>query len=69
MHVDNCLRELRIAAGLTQADVAADVGVTRTTVLRWEKRTIPIADQHKLAVAKLLNVTPARLMGWDKAAA
>lgn len=29
-------KALRIAAGLTQADVAGSIGVTRVTVSRWE---------------------------------
>lgn len=32
-------REIRRAAGVTQAELAAIVGVTRVTVARWERGT------------------------------
>ena len=49
---------------MTQAQLAQALGVDRSTVSRWETHEIPIADQHKLALAALLDVSPAQLMGW-----
>lgn len=31
------MKELRLLAGLTQAELALDLGVRKTTVYRWEK--------------------------------
>ncbi|MGW0530750.1 helix-turn-helix domain-containing protein [Streptomyces sp. NPDC003032] len=48
-------RRLREAKSLSQADVAAQLGVTRETVRSWEKgRTHPKGRSHE-AYAKLLN--------------
>lgn len=69
MHPPNRLLDLRQAAGMSQRDVAIAVGVDRTTVARWEARTAPVADKHKLALAALFGVTPAHLMCWGAAAA
>ena len=69
MHVDNCLLELRAAAGLTQDDIAAAIGRNRATVSRMERGEAPIPDRDKPTIAKLLGCTVSRLMGWDEAAA
>lgn len=35
-HIANKIRELRVAAEMTQADLASKVGVTQNTLSRWE---------------------------------
>lgn len=36
------LRELRMSHGLTQSALAVHLGVTATTVARWERGEVPI---------------------------
>ena len=58
------LAELRTVAGLTQADVAAGLGVSRHTVGAWEQGLMPIAPKHHGALAAMLHIAvddlPAR---------
>lgn len=47
------LRRLRRKAGLTQAALAQRLGVTATTVARWEQGARPISTAH----ANLVHLT------------
>ena len=51
------LAEYRTVAGLTQADVAGQLGVTRYTVGAWEQGLMPIAAKHHGALAAVLRVS------------
>ena len=48
-------RALRLAAGLTQDDVAAAVGVDRATVSRWETGSREPAGRNRQAYADALS--------------
>lgn len=49
------IQRLRLAAGLTQAEAAARLGVALSTWARWEQSAI-LPDTHRLAdIAKTLN--------------
>lgn len=48
-------REIRDAAGLSQAAVAAAVGVCRQAVTGWENGTTSLTDAHALAYGRLLR--------------
>lgn len=48
-------REIRIAAGLSQAAMAAAVGVARQAVTGWEAGTTSLTDTHALAYGRLLR--------------
>jgi transcriptional regulator with XRE-family HTH domain len=51
--------------GLTLEDVANRVGVSRTTVQRWEKGTLQNPGRDKIAaLAAALQVSPEYLLGW-----
>lgn len=51
------LRALRVAANLTQAEVAAKVGVTVSQVSRWEAPGGPVPLlRHRRRLAKLYGV-------------
>jgi transcriptional regulator with XRE-family HTH domain len=65
MAVPNRLRELREERNLTRREVALRLGVTESTIVRWESRERRIPDERKLELAELLGVTPSQLMGWD----
>lgn len=54
----DALRKARKAAGLTQAELAASVGVTREAVGRWEAGTAPRLDRIS-AVASALGLKHA----------
>lgn len=51
------IKELRLAAGLTQAQLAKKMNVDQTAVSRWESgNTEPMRKTHK-KLAKVLGVT------------
>lgn len=61
------LREARKNAGLTLAEVAERVGVSRQTIHRYENgiiSNIPSSNIEKMAI--VLNTTPEYLMGWQE---
>lgn len=60
------IRDLRHAKGLTLEQVAAVVGVGKSTVRKWETGMIANMRRDKIAdLAKALGTTPAYLMGWN----
>ena len=61
----NRLREHREARDLTRRQLANRLDVTESTIERWETSKSRIPDERKLELAKLLDVTPSELMGWD----
>ncbi|MBN3508341.1 helix-turn-helix transcriptional regulator [Mycolicibacterium septicum] len=50
------LAELRIAAGLNQADVAEILGVNRAAVSQWERGSRPVPAKHRGAYRRLLGL-------------
>lgn len=51
--------------GLTLEEVANRVGVSRTTVQRWEKGVLQNPGRDKIAaLAAALQVAPEYLLGW-----
>jgi transcriptional regulator with XRE-family HTH domain len=59
------LRELRLAAGLTQQEVAQRVGVSVSQVSRWEQPNGPKPQPgHRTRLARLFKV-PASELEWD----
>lgn len=52
------IKELRTAAGLTQKQLAEQLGVSETTVMRWEGDHAGIAAKHLQALTVILE-TPA----------
>jgi DNA-binding XRE family transcriptional regulator len=54
-------RAHRRQLGLTQAQLAALLGVTRETVCRREKGTAEISNEAALALRRMLSLLPARL--------
>src|SRR5687768_10317318 len=57
------LKQFRVAAGLTQAKVAAAVGVTQPNYQRWEAGSAPIPEAKLHKLAKVLKTDPQTLLG------
>ena len=64
--MDNRLYERRKELGLTLEDVGNIVGVTKSTVKKWESGYIENMRRDKIALlAKALKVSPLYIMGID----
>lgn len=60
------IRQLREQLGLTQDEVANIVGVSKSTVSKWESGHIENMKRDKISLlAKALNVSPLYIMGLD----
>lgn len=61
------LKELRLNAGLTQAEVAKKMHVSQAAVHRWETGDTRIARKHHKGLARLYKVTvPELFTGGDE---
>ena len=54
------LRKLRQAAGLSQRELAARLGVARVSVTRWEIGQRPIVRMTELAIRQVLRARGTR---------
>lgn len=65
MRTGEIMKQRRKQLGLTADDVAAALGVSRSTVFRYEKGDIEKLPTDILdPLSKVLKTTPAYLMGW-----
>lgn len=48
-------RAIRTASGLSQADVAQEVGVSTETISRWEAGTVTPQHRHLVTYAQVLD--------------
>lgn len=65
MEFSDILRARRNALNLTLEEVGEAVGVSKTTVLRWESGEIKNLRRDKIyKLAQILGVEPSILMGW-----
>jgi repressor LexA len=59
------IRNQRELMGITQTDLANKVKISKQTLHKYEKNIITNIPSDKIEeIAKILNVTPAYLMGW-----
>ena len=59
------IRQLRIDAGMSQDDLARAMGYKdRSMITKIELGKVDISQKKIIAFAKVLNTTPAYLMGW-----
>ncbi len=65
VQVSHRLTEQRLAAGLTQAQLAERIGVHETTVYRWEVGAVDMPQRRMRDLAALFGVTVGYLMGWE----
>lgn len=67
MSVGDRIKLRRKQLGISADLLAEKVGVSRSTVFRWEKGDIEkVPGDTLVPIAKALNVTPAYLMGWEE---
>jgi transcriptional regulator with XRE-family HTH domain len=60
------IKNRRLEIGKTLEEVGNHVGVSKTTVQRWESGNISNLRRDKIAkLAEALDVSPACLMGWE----
>ena len=67
MELKDIIKERRKELDLTLEDVAGRVGVSRSTVLRWETGFTTNLGRDKIALlAAALHVSPEYLLGWTE---
>lgn len=65
MKLGERMRTARKAKAMSLEDVSKKIGITRQTMSRYENSVIVNIPTEKVeAIAKVLDVTPAYLMGW-----
>lgn len=66
MNIGRRIRERRIELGLSVDDLAKKLNKNRATIYRYESNYIENLPTSVLeSISKILNVTPAYLMGWE----
>ncbi len=66
MTVGERIRTLRDKLGLSQVEFATQMNVSKQTLYKYENNIITNIPSDKIeAAAKIGNVSPAYLMGWD----
>ena len=64
--MDNYLRRRREELNLTLEEVADYVGVSTSTVSRWETGFIANMKRDKIArLSEILNIAPSKITGWE----
>lgn len=67
MELKDKIAKQRKKLGLTLEEVGNAIGVSKVTVMRYEKGEIKNMGRDKIySLAKVLKVTPAYLMGWEE---
>jgi transcriptional regulator with XRE-family HTH domain len=60
------LHELREAAGLTQQQVAEQLGISQPSYALWERSNVALRPEQLTALAKILGVTTDALLVGDE---
>ena len=66
MTIGDRIREKRKNKDYTLEQLAEEIGVTKSTVLKYENGSIAIPSDKIEKIAKSLNVSPGYLMGWEE---
>lgn len=60
------IKELRLKHGYTMESLADIVGVSKSTVAKWENGYVSNMRQDKVAIlSKLFNVSPSYILGYE----
>lgn len=65
MTIGERIKEKRLLKNYTLEKLATEIGVTKSTVLKYENGTIAIPSDKIEKIAEALKVSPAYLMGWE----
>jgi len=57
----------RVAAGLSQTQVAEKLGITQPSYADWERRMVALRPDHLPQLATILGVTVEQLLGAEPA--
>ena len=57
----------RRRARLSQAELAHDLGVARSTISMWEQGQAQIPSAQLAPICRSLDITPHMLLGWEDA--
>lgn len=66
MKIGERIKEKRLQKNYTLEKLANEIGVTKSTVLKYENGTIAIPSDKIEKIAKALKVSPGILMGWEE---
>ncbi len=67
MEIQDKIKKRREELSLTYEEIGNIVGVSKSTVRKWETGLIENMRQDKIILlARALKVTPGYLMGWDE---
>ncbi len=65
MTIGERIKEKRLKKNYTLEKLANEIGITKSTVLKYENGSIAIPSDKIEKIAKALKCTPAYLMGWE----
>lgn len=65
MKLDERIKELRLARGLSQVDLADALGVTKQSVSNWENSNIQPSIDMLLRLANYFSVSTDYILGMD----
>lgn len=69
MEIKDILRERREELSITMKELSVKVGVSESTISRWESGDIANMRRDKIALlSEALQISPAVIMGWDEKA-
>lgn len=66
MKLDERIKELRVARGLSQVELAASLGVTKQSVSNWENSNIQPSIDMLVRLAEFFSVSTDYLLGLDE---
>lgn len=64
--IENGIRRLRETAGLTQQELAAELGIDKSTLSKWESGS-PVPDIFKVRVARRFSMPVHHVFYFDTA--
>ncbi len=63
--ITNCVRELREARAMTQADLGAAIGVTRHTIIAIEQGRYSPSLESAFRISRVFAVGVEDVFGWS----